>query len=101
MIEKITLEPEEIKYTPIVVIEVTPEDLKEKRLQNVYTEKNVIVTSLPQGYVVCEVLKDYDGMQTRLCAGDIIQLPERRFKTLSMRGLVKKYDGSIKPCNKR
>jgi hypothetical protein len=68
-----------------------------------FKEKREIRTGvpIPECYVRVIVLKDYEGMRDYLLEGDIIDLPERRFKTLSFRGLVKEYKGDLCPVNKR
>ncbi len=65
-------------------------------------EKREILTPVPtnQGDVRVIVLKDYKGMLNDLYIGDIIDMPERRYKSLSFRGLVKLYDGP-KQANKQ
>jgi hypothetical protein len=105
-IEKVEVqevEAQEVKYEPIIVTEITPQSIKEKIITKVISEKRVIETKvpIPVGYVRCEVLKDYLGMKDNLFTGDIIDLPERRFKTLSIRGLVREYKGNIAPSDKR
>ena len=65
-------------------------------------KKMVIMTNIPLqgGCIRCEVLKDHNGMLDELRAGDIIDLPERRYKSLSFRGMVKKAEPGAK-SNKR
>ena len=58
-------------------------------------------TQLEEGYVRVIVVKDYKGMLNDLYAGDIIDLPERRYKSLAFRGLVKIYEGKSNPNKQR
>ena len=62
---------------------------------NIYAgyEKNELA-GIPVGHVRVIVLIDYKGMEEDLYCGDIIDLPDRRFKTLRSRGLVKEYIGT-------
>jgi hypothetical protein len=64
-----------------------------------------VYTSLPTspapGEVRVIVLKDYKGMLNDLYEGDIIDLPERRYKSLAFRGLVKLYEGNNQPNKQR
>lgn len=56
---------------------------------------------IPTDSVRVIVLQDYKGMLNDLYVGDIIDMPERRYKTLAFRGLVKLYDGDKKPNKQR
>lgn len=56
---------------------------------------------LPDGYVRCIVLVDHKGMLDDLYRGDIVDLPERRVKSLAFRGLVKRYEGNEMPNKRR
>lgn len=60
-----------------------------------------IPTQLEAGNVRVIVLKDYKGMLNDLYEGDIIDLPERRYKSLAFRGLVKLYEGTNQPNKQR
>lgn len=64
------------------------------------TEK-VEYKSTPTGMIKCIVLKPYEGMSEAMFDGDIIELPERRFKSLAFRGFVKEYDGEKRATMKR
>ena len=85
----------------------TPRIIEPTKLIIVSTEKIVypafskyeIKTAipLPNGYIRCIVMKDYNGMTDELREGDIIDLPERRYKSLSFRGMVKVYEGNKLP----
>ena len=56
---------------------------------------------VPGGYVRCIVMLDFMGMQDILYAGDVVDLPDRRFKSLSNRGYVKEYTGERIPNKER
>lgn len=56
---------------------------------------------LPFGHVRCICLKDFNGMIDNLRAGDIIDLPDRRYKSLMFRGLVAEYTGNLQPNKNR
>ncbi len=56
---------------------------------------------LPEGYIRCIVLKEHTGMLDLHKVDDIIDMPERRYKSDSFRGLVKKYDGDRQPNKRR
>jgi hypothetical protein len=58
---------------------------------------NDIPIVLQPGDVRVIVLKDFNGMLNELREGDIVDMPERRFKSLSFRGLVKIYEGKNTP----
>ena len=99
--EKIN-EPKKVKK-PIVIetISSTLEHLSEKKEINPVAQKKVYLTKvpIPEGFIRAIVLIDYVGMSEVLYEGDVQDLPDRRFKTLSNRGLVKQYDGD-RPPNK-
>jgi hypothetical protein len=86
---------------PIVVetISSTAEKAEKKQV----FEKHVITGNLPvpEGMVRCIVLIDYKGMVDELYAGDIQDLPDRRYKSLVNRGMVKKYEGTQIPNKQR
>jgi hypothetical protein len=56
---------------------------------------------LPEGFVRCIVTKEHTGMLDVHKVDDIIDIPERRYKSDSFRGLVKKYDGDRQPNKRR
>lgn len=96
----------ETKRRPIIVQDMTSsmftQAIKEKVVFR-NKEKQFIGTAvpIPVGYVRCIVIKSYDGMTCKMLAGDIVDLPERRYKTLSTRNFIDKYEGDEPPCNKR
>lgn len=71
----------------------------EKAQKHEVFEKHVITGNLPvpEGYIRCIVLVDYRGMIDQLYKGDVLDLPDRRFKTLSQRGMVEQYKGNRIP----
>ena len=72
--------------------------LKEKVIVPVFTKMEISTNvPLPSDHIRCIVLKDYKGMEGDCYKGDIQDLPERRYKSLSFRGVVKKYDGKSLP----
>jgi hypothetical protein len=58
-------------------------------------------TPTESGDVRVIVLQDYKGMLNELYAGDIIDMPERRYKSLAFRGLVKLYTGKSEANKQR
>ena len=82
---------------PIIVEEMTT--LK-KAARPVYREK-AEYNSIPPGHIRAIVLRNHNGMVEFHAVGDIVDLPERRFKSLLMRGLVKEYVGDKLPNKQR
>ena len=95
-----------IKSAPVKVIK--PETIKvggnDLKVETIYSTEKVSEhppfekreyssTPTESGDVRVIVLKDYKGMLNDLYAGDIIDMPERRYKSLAFRGLVKLYTG--------
>lgn len=74
---------------------------KEKAVKSPVTEKRIYLTKVPvaDGHIRVIVLRDYKGMTDDLYAGDVQDLPLRRFKSLANRGLVEAYNGE-RPPNK-
>ena len=63
-----------------------------------FFEKRVIkgkvpTRNIPDGHIRVIVLKECEGMTGHYYEGDIIDLPERRFKSMRLRGLVDEYKG--------
>ena len=81
-----------------IIIETIKSSKKEKRE---YVSTPVRTESVLDGDIRVIVLKDYKGMLDNLYVGDIIDVPERRYKSLSFRGLVKIYGGKKQPNKKR
>lgn len=84
---------------PKVVKPMTMETVfaKEKVEYPAFTKTEDVVEKPEDGHIRVIVLIDYKGMNDELYAGDIIDVPERRFKSLSLRGLVKEYKGTNAP----
>jgi hypothetical protein len=66
-----------------------------------FEKREYLSTPTESGDVRVIVLQDYNGMLNELRAGDIIDLPERRYKSLAFRGLVKLYSGKSEPNKQR
>jgi hypothetical protein len=83
---------------PIIV--ETINSTREKAVNPVF-EKKVYLSKVPvpDGHIRVMVLIDYKGMTDELYKGDVLDLPDRRYKTLSNRGLVEAYNGD-RPPNK-
>lgn len=64
-------------------------------------KEKVEYTATPSGYIKAMALVDYSGMSDIIFKGDVILLPERRFKSLAYRGYVCEYSGDIEPIGKR
>jgi len=89
---------------PIIVETIhSTAEMAEKELRKPTYEKHVITGSLPvpEDHIRCIVLIDYKGMLNNLYAGDVIDLPSRRFKTEKNNGRVKEYDGPRIPNKQR
>lgn len=89
--EKVTVS----KRKPLIIEEV----FAEKIVISKKTEKKVYnKIPVPEGHVRVIVLKEYEGMLVdRHEVGDIVDLPDRRFKTLVTRGIVREYKGNKEP----
>lgn len=89
--EKVTVS----KRKPLIIEEVFAEKIviPRKSEKKVYNKIPV-----PEGHVRVIVLKEYEGMLVdRHEVGDIVDLPDRRFKTLVTRGIVREYKGNKEP----
>ena len=92
------------KKVPIVIETIhSTADLAEKESKRPVYEKRLITGNLPvaEGYVRCIVLIDHKGMLDDLYVNDVVDMPERRFKTESNRGIVKEYKGDRIPNKQR
>ena len=69
--------------------------------QRSVTEKVVITEATPDGFVKARALINYAGMTDLIFKGEILLLPERRFKSLAFRGYVEEYNGDIEESGKR
>lgn len=97
-------EPECKKAKPLTIETIySTAQSAEKGVKEQRHEKHVITGSLPvpEGHVRSIVLIVYVGMNDYLYVDDVIDLPARRFKSLSMRGFVKKYEGPRIPNKQR
>jgi hypothetical protein len=59
------------------------------------------LTGMPTEHVRVIIIKECDGMTGRYYPGDIIDLPDRRFKSMVIRGLCEQYKGNKKPTRER
>ena len=78
---------------------VTPDPISSYKQRTV--KEKVEYTATPTGFIRAIAIVDYTGMTDIIFTGDVIDLPERRFKSLSSRGYVIEYGGDIKPTGKR
>lgn len=79
---------------PLIIEEI----VSEKMVMTQKKEKRAISGfPVPEGHVRVIVVIGYAGMQCWHDPGDIIDLPERRFKTLGLRGYVREYKGKNEP----
>jgi hypothetical protein len=91
-----------VKRSPSIIIE-TISATSEKIVREPSAEKHEILTRVPvpDGYVRCIVLIEFDGMEDKHYPGDVFDCPDRRFKTLMNRGYVRLYDGTRIPNKDR
>ena len=92
--------PKRVK--PIIIDEIESEKFDVQK----FFEKRVIkgkvpTRNIPDGPIRVIVLKECDGMTGHYYEGDIIDLPERRFKSMRFRGLVDEYKGESGPNKER
>ena len=89
------------RVKPIIIDEVSSEKFDVKK----FFEKRVIKTKIPiplaEGHIRVIVIKECDGMTEKYYEGDIVDLPERRYKSLRLRGLVEEYLGDTAPNRSR
>ena len=79
------------RVKPIIIDEIDSEKFDVQK----FFEKKVFKRGVPvpEGYIRVIVMKDCEGMTGHYYEGDIIDLPERRFKSMRLRGLVDEYKG--------
>ena len=77
-----------------------PDMISSYKMKSV-TEKVVINEATPDGFVKARALINYAGMNDLIFKGEILLLPERRFKSLAFRGYVEEYNGDIEESGKR
>jgi len=87
------------EHTPIIIETIRSTEKVEVR--PVFEKQVVKNIPIPTDSVRVIVLQDYKGMLNDLYIGDIIDMPERRYKTLAFRGLVKVYEGPKMPNKQR
>ncbi len=93
-------QPSEVKSVPKTKHEFS--EIKEKKVINVIPKIEILTKiPIPEGYVRCMVLQYFEGISDKLEPGDIIDVPERRFKSMVFRGLVEEYKGTASPNKKR
>ena len=90
------------RVKPIIIDEIDSEKFDVQK----FFEKRVIkgkvpTRNIPDGHIRVIVLKECEGMTGHYYEGDIIDLPERRFKSLRLRGLVDEYKGESGPNKER
>jgi len=90
------------RVKPIIIDEIDSEKFDVQK----FFEKRVIkgkvpTRNIPDGHIRVIVLKECEGMTGHYYEGDIIDLPERRFKSLRLRGLVDEYKGESGPSKER
>ncbi len=92
------------RVKPIVIDEIDGEKFDVQK----FFEKRVIKGKVPtverniaEGHIRVIVMKDCEGMTGHYYEGDIIDLPERRFKSMRLRGLVDEYKGDSAPNRSR
>ena len=92
------------RVKPIIIDEIDSEKFDVQK----FFEKRVIKGKVPtverniaEGHIRVIVMKDCEGMTGHYYEGDIIDLPERRFKSMRLRGLVDEYKGDSAPNKER
>ena len=92
------------RVKPIIIDEIDSEKFDVQK----FFEKRVIKGKVPtverniaEGHIRVIVLKECEGMTGHYYKGDIIDLPERRFKSMRLRGLVDEYKGESGPNKER
>ena len=87
------------RVKPIIIDEIDSEKFDVQK----FFEKKVFKTGVPvpEGHIRVIVMKDCEGMTGHYYEGDIIDLPERRFKSMRLRGLVDEYKGESGPNKER
>ena len=91
----------EVKSVPKTKREIVAE-VKEKRIVTPVLKSECLTeVPVPEGHIRAIVLQSYAGMVDDIDIGDILDLTERRFKSLSLRGMVKEYKGTEPPTKRR
>jgi hypothetical protein len=89
------------RVKPIIIDEVSSEKFDVKKFFEKRVIKGRIPIPLAEGHIRVIVLKECDGMTGKYYEGDIVDLPERRYKSLRLRGLVEEYHGDNAPNRSR
>ena len=72
-----------------------------KKRNKTTDQPRTVISTATEGHVKAIVLKTFEGQAGTLFPKDVIELPERRFKTLSARGFVKEAPEKAKITAKR
>ena len=94
------IKPKIIKseFIPLQIVTIHSEKVE----RTVFPKYEILTkVPLPDSHIRCLVLKDFNGMMDILRAGDIIDIPERRYKSLLFRGMVTPYTGESQPNKNR
>ena len=87
-----------MKKRPIIVTELS----SEKFVRPVIREKAILNSrGIAENHIRVIILKECEGMTGRYMVGDIIDLPDRRYKSMVIRGLCEEYKGDEKPTKQR
>ncbi len=92
------------RVKPIIIDEIDSEKFDVQKFFEKRVIKGRVPTAerhIPEGHIRVIVLKDCEGMTGPYYEGDIIDLPDRRFKSLRLRGLVDEYKGESGPNKER
>jgi hypothetical protein len=90
------------RVKPIIIDEIDSEKFDVQKFFEKKVFKGKVPTrNIPDGHIRVIVLKECEGMTGHYYEGDIIDLPERRFKSLRLRGLVDEYKGESGPSKER
>jgi len=92
------------RVKPIIIDEVDSEKFDVQKFFEKRIIKGRVPTAerhIPEDHIRVIVLKDCEGMTGHYYEGDIIDLPERRFKSMRLRGLVDEYKGDSAPNRSR
>ena len=92
------------RVKPIIIDEIESEKFDVQKFFEKRIIKGRVPTAerhIPEDHIRVIVLKDCEGMTGSYYEGDIIDLPERRFKSMRLRGLVDEYKGDSAPNRSR
>jgi len=91
----------EVKKETVPIIIETIRSTEKVAVRPVFEKQVTENIPIPSDSIRVIDVQDYKGMLNDLYAGDIIDMPERRYKTLAFRGLVKLYNGPKIPNKQR